>query len=111
MPRCHSKCRGLSRRRPRNTHASGVLFDFGGMPRGYGWIFPKKDHLNVGVFSSRVTRLGFSIPIRNRRHEFERNHVLLVGDAAGFAESFHGEGRSSARNRCVHLPAYGGSRL
>jgi geranylgeranyl reductase family protein len=93
-----------------------ALFDFGGMPRGYGWIFPKKDHLNVGVFSifrtrsinedlatfmrrydvlaspSRVTRLGFSIPIRNRRHEFERNHVLLVGDAAGFAESFYGEG-------------------
>ena len=28
-----------------------VLFDFGGMARGYGWIFPKKDHLNVGVYS------------------------------------------------------------
>jgi flavin-dependent dehydrogenase len=40
----------------------------------------------------RVTRLGFSIPLRNRRHEFERDHVLLVGDAAGFAESFYGEG-------------------
>ena len=93
-----------------------VLFDFGGMPRGYGWIFPKKDHLNVGVFSifrtrsinahlstfmsryevlaspRHVRRLGFSIPIRNRHREFERNHVLLVGDAAGFAESFYGEG-------------------
>jgi flavin-dependent dehydrogenase len=28
-----------------------MVFDFGGMPRGYGWIFPKKDHLNVGVYS------------------------------------------------------------
>ncbi len=28
-----------------------VLFDLGGMPRGYGWIFPKRDHLNAGVYS------------------------------------------------------------
>ena len=93
-----------------------VLFDFGGMPRGYGWIFPKRDHLNVGVFSifptrsinahlsafmsryrmldspSRVTRLGFAIPVRNRSREYERDHVLLIGDAGGFAESFYGEG-------------------
>jgi geranylgeranyl reductase family protein len=93
-----------------------VVFDFGGMPRGYGWIFPKRDHLNVGVFSIfrtrsinadlarfmnrydvlasplRVTRVGFSIPVSNRRGEFERGRVLLVGDAAGFAESFYGEG-------------------
>jgi geranylgeranyl reductase family protein len=93
-----------------------VLFDFGGMPRGYGWIFPKKDHLNVGVYSIYRTRsikadlagfmsryemlaspisvkhLGSSIPVRNRRQEFERDRVLLVGDAAGFAEAFFGEG-------------------
>lgn len=93
-----------------------VLFDFGGMPRGYGWIFPKKDHLNVGVFSIYptksiktdlarfmswygildspfgVTHLGFSIPLKNRRRQFERDNVLLLGDAAGFAESFYGEG-------------------
>jgi geranylgeranyl reductase family protein len=93
-----------------------ILFDFGGMARGYGWIFPKRDHLNVGVFSvfrtpainvdlstfmsryrilespSRVKRLGFAIPVRNRRREYERPHVLLIGDAGGFAESFYGEG-------------------
>jgi geranylgeranyl reductase family protein len=93
-----------------------VLFDFGGMPRGYGWIFPKRDHLNVGVFSIyptqsiktdlarfmrrygildsplNVKNLGFSIPLTNKRREFERDNVLLVGDAAGFAESFYGEG-------------------
>ena len=93
-----------------------VLFDFGGAPRGYGWIFPKKDHLNVGVFSiyrtksikadltrfmswygilnapMNVRHLGSSIPLKNRRREFERDNVLLVGDAAGFAESFYGEG-------------------
>jgi geranylgeranyl reductase family protein len=93
-----------------------VLFDFGGMPRGYGWIFPKKDHLNVGVFSiyptrsikkdlarfmswydildspSHVKHLGFAIPLKNTRREFERDNFLLIGDAGGFAESFYGEG-------------------
>jgi geranylgeranyl reductase family protein len=93
-----------------------VLFDFGGMSRGYGWIFPKKDHLNVGIYSIDPTRsikaelarfmsryavldspchvrcLGSSIPLRNRRAEFERDHVLLVGDAAGLADSMYGEG-------------------
>jgi geranylgeranyl reductase family protein len=93
-----------------------VLFDFGGMPRGYGWIFPKADHLNVGVFSIyptasikaelarfmrlydildspvSVRQLGFAIPLKNRRRTFERDNVLLLGDAAGFAESFYGEG-------------------
>ena len=93
-----------------------VLFDFGGMPRGYGWIFPKKDHLNVGVFSifptrsikqdlarfmswygildspSQVKHLGYAIPLKNIRREYERDNCLLVGDAGGFAESFYGEG-------------------
>lgn len=93
-----------------------MLFDFGGMPRGYGWIFPKKDHLNVGVYSLyprhlikrdlelfmgryrilkaplQVQHRGFVIPVKNTRREYERDHVLLLGDAAGFAESFYGEG-------------------
>jgi len=93
-----------------------VLFDFGGMPHGYGWIFPKEDHLNVGVYSIYPTRSiktalarfmsryeilqtplrvrfqGSAIPVTNRRQRIARENVLLVGDAAGFAESFLGEG-------------------
>jgi geranylgeranyl reductase family protein len=93
-----------------------VVFDFGGMPRGYGWIFPKSDHLNVGVYSPfGATQLrehldrfidrypalrhrrdieyrGFAIPIRNEAKAFERGNVALVGDAAGLAESLFGEG-------------------
>jgi geranylgeranyl reductase family protein len=93
-----------------------MLFDFGGMPRGYGWIFPKKDHLNVGVYSMFPRRsirddlsrfmsryaalrgyddvkiLGHSIPTRNRERRYATDGVLLLGDAAGFAESFYGEG-------------------
>jgi geranylgeranyl reductase family protein len=93
-----------------------VLFDLGGMPRGYGWIFPKPDHLNVGVYSVFASRsirdafrqfvrsypwlgnpeeihvLGHAIPIRNPGREYERNQCMLVGDAGGFAEAFYGEG-------------------
>jgi len=93
-----------------------VLFDFGGMPRGYGWIFPKKDHLNVGVFSvfttqeindhlrnfialyptlaahSAIKYRGYAIPLRNRKGLYQDGNVWLLGDAAGFAESFYGEG-------------------
>lgn len=93
-----------------------VLFDFGGMPRGYGWIFPKRDHLNVGVFSlfgssdinaelrrfiglygslkkyDSIEFRGYAIPLKNRKKWYQDSNVWLVGDAAGFAESFYGEG-------------------
>jgi len=94
-----------------------VLFDFGGMQRGYGWIFPKHNHLNVGVFSiypsaaniktalatfmsrykslakfSQIRYLGFCIPLANTRGIYQQRNVWLLGDAAGFAESFYGEG-------------------
>jgi geranylgeranyl reductase family protein len=93
-----------------------VVFDFGGMPRGYGWIFPKHDHLNVGVYSPfggtalrrhldrfmdrhpalrrrhRIEYRGFAIPLRNAAEAFERGAVALVGDAAGLAEAIFGEG-------------------
>lgn len=100
----------------RERFAGRVLFDFAAMPKGYGWIFPKRDHLNVGVYSifgshglrehlarfmhryaclrpainTRV--VGAAIPLRNRRATFERERVWLLGDAAGCAESVYGEG-------------------
>jgi geranylgeranyl reductase family protein len=93
-----------------------VLFDFGGMPRGYGWIFPKNDHLNVGVFSifkqknlkaflnefirnykilndyKMIKYKGHAIPLKNEAKIYQDRNVWLIGDAAGFAESFYGEG-------------------
>jgi geranylgeranyl reductase family protein len=93
-----------------------ILLDFGGMNRGYGWIFPKSDHLNVGVFSiygsrnikgdlerfmkyykslenyKHIEYKGFSIPLKNKNNLYEKGNVWLTGDAAGFAESFYGEG-------------------
>ncbi|AIY39341.1 geranylgeranyl reductase [Collimonas arenae] len=93
-----------------------ALFDFDGMPHGYGWIFPKRDHFNVGVYSpfggtalrqhldrfaaayaglqrpQRITYQGYVIPLSNRRREFQRGRVWLLGDAAGLAEALFGEG-------------------
>jgi geranylgeranyl reductase family protein len=93
-----------------------AVFDFGGMPKGYGWIFPKRDHLNVGIYSpfrggalrqhlsgfiDRYPALrchrgiqyrGYAIPVRNKTGVFERGPVALIGDAAGLAESVFGEG-------------------
>lgn len=98
-----------------NLFGGRVLFDFGGVPHGYGWIFPKKDHFNAGVYSifggnqmrahleqfmARYSVLsarpkkcvGHAIPLRNEKKLFEKDATWLIGDAAGFAESVYGEG-------------------
>jgi geranylgeranyl reductase family protein len=98
------------------AYGARALFDFGALPRGYGWIFPKRDHFNVGVYSpyggralrrhlhefiarqpalrgrSPVACRGYAIPLRNVAGVFERGPVALVGDAAGLAEAVFGEG-------------------
>jgi len=95
-------------------------FDFDIPRRGYAWVFPKRDHLSLGVLSvtGRNVRLkaalaqycdvigvkrvlkeerhGFVIPVAPRRDGFARNRVLLVGDAAGFADPVTAEGISYA---------------
>lgn len=100
---------------------SGVArFDFGILPHGYGWAFPKRHHLSIGVLSmvkregelkramtqyldllgcrdvSQMVSHGFVIPVRPRKGPFIKNRVLLVGDAAGFADPVTGEGISFA---------------
>lgn len=95
-------------------------FDFGLLPHGYGWVFPKQEHLSIGVLSTaqrgselkhtmaryldllgcgavtQVQRHGFVIPIRPRKGPLVDKRVLLVGDAAGFADPVTGEGISFA---------------
>lgn len=96
--------------------AERVLLEVGAVAGGYGWIFGKRDHLNVGVYSTRggagiraglhaflarqpalgrgsaVRYLGYPIPIGNRAGVFEHGRVWLLGDAAGLAEPVLGEG-------------------
>src|SRR5213592_4217692 len=99
--------------------ARAPRFDVGIVPHGYAWVFPKAAHLSVGVLSMRrgaghlhrdleqylkaldivpraVERHGFVIPVRPRAEGFARHRVLLVGDAAGFADPVTAEGISLA---------------
>lgn len=91
---------------------------FGVSPAGYGWVFPKDDHLTVGVgcrlsrlrngmelfnsFISKVPELAaFDIP-KPQAHLIPLggaarvpsavDRILLAGDCAGFVEPMLGEG-------------------
>jgi len=99
--------------------ADAALFDFGLTEPGYAWIFPKREHLSVGVLAarrgakdlrgeldrhlvrwglgaSRVRELsGCVIPVRPRA-SCARPGVLLVGDAAGLVDPLTAEGISLA---------------
>jgi geranylgeranyl reductase family protein len=93
--------------------------DFGAIPWGYGWIFPKAEHLSVGVgyfmksgrnndLRARLARyIGSEPSLQNARERFSRGHriplggqfnryhaprAVLVGDAAGVVDPFTAEG-------------------
>lgn len=36
--------------------AGAARFDFGVVPDGYGWVFPKRNHLSVGCLSTRLAK-------------------------------------------------------
>jgi geranylgeranyl reductase family protein len=98
-----------------------LTFDFASVRNGYAWIFPKKDHLNVGVYSPSsagdLTRHQLLTYVRDKvgtdaldqvtgqylglgaarfQNEYVqpelRDRVLLVGDAGGFVDALTGEG-------------------
>jgi geranylgeranyl reductase family protein len=103
-----------------NRFANAARFDFGVVPKGYAWVFPKKDHLSIGVLSMwkngrnlnksfneylnilaikkiiRSERHGYKIPVKPRKGSLVKNRVLLVGDAAGLTDPVTAEGISYA---------------
>jgi geranylgeranyl reductase family protein len=91
------------------------LFIFGEMRYGYLWVFPKAEHLSVGIAGLRPERgqlqetlsrvmghygisiqgariHGHPIPIYMRREPIATARTLLVGDAAGLVDPLTGEG-------------------
>ena len=94
--------------------------DFGELPGGYGWIFPKGDHVNIGVVGWRhagpqlrdrmfdlVKFYGYDpenvqglrghyINIRQPDSTLVDGNFLLVGDAAGLVDPITDEGIYSA---------------
>lgn len=94
-----------------------VLLEFGHVPYGYGWIFPKWDHLSIGIggigavtshpkaayqeFVGRYDifhdtdegrQYGYSLPLWTKKQRLTTRRALLIGDAAGLVDPFIGEG-------------------
>ena len=91
-------------------------FDVGGLPGGYGWLFPKADHLNIGLggwryvgptLRDKLEQLvrfygfdpskmwgvqGYHLPLRQNGSPLVDGNVVLVGDAAGLVDPLTGEG-------------------
>jgi geranylgeranyl reductase family protein len=99
-----------------------ITFDFGVVGQGYGWLFPKGDHVNVGIYTRRPDEVafsteqlrdyvqkrlglsgdaiehlvGFPIGTGGEYYQPRSERVLLAGDAAGMAEALLGEGIHNA---------------
>jgi geranylgeranyl reductase family protein len=99
----------------------GVAMDlyFGIQHRGYGWVFPKRDELSIGIgcrmdligdirsewgaFTERIReekgihldflrKDSFRVPVGRTGSRFTGRRTLLVGDAAGLVSPVTGEG-------------------
>ncbi len=96
-------------------------FNFSGIKNGYFWIFPKDDHLNIGIYSidsrlrpkqqqlidfikkridnaSLENLKGYPICTGGAAYQPGPGRILLAGDAAGLAEPLFGEGIYFALN-------------
>jgi geranylgeranyl reductase family protein len=94
--------------------------ELGVVPGGYGWVFPKGDHANLGVggWGDEGPRLrgqlallarahgldpsrlrdvkGHRLPMRRLGAPAARGRILLVGDAAGLVDPLSGDGMYEA---------------
>jgi geranylgeranyl reductase family protein len=106
-----------------------AVFLFGTVRDGYAWIFPKADHLSVGIGALRnhgsslrsllvqaaellglpvetLRPRGHALPIYTRREPLQHGRVLLAGDAAGLMDPLSGEGiRYALRSGCLAAEA------
>jgi geranylgeranyl reductase family protein len=91
-------------------------FDFGVVPQGYGWVFPKDGHCSIGLYtlsrnlkdlrarlqsylrSKNLTDRGdlhtdaFQFPYGGYRLSCPQAPLYIVGDAGGFGDAITGEG-------------------
>ncbi|MCI0454872.1 MAG: geranylgeranyl reductase family protein [Candidatus Dadabacteria bacterium] len=100
-----------------SSYNGSLHLDFNVIPKGYGWIFPKRNHLSVGVFTTLPkikdikeyfslylerkslsnnytcsSLIGHQIPLGGSYEKLNTKRGLLIGDAAGLADPITGEG-------------------
>ena len=104
----------------REPYDGTAWVELGVVPGGYGWVFPKGDHANLGVggwmsegpnLRGHLDRLarehlvdpsalesvrGHRLPMRELGAPSARGRVLLVGDAAGLVDPLSGDGMYEA---------------
>jgi geranylgeranyl reductase family protein len=105
---------------PRDRFRGRMVLELAVVPGGYGWIFPKGEHVNVGVggwqhegprLRRHLERLcrehgldpatvedirGHRLPMRRSQHAIASERAVLVGDAAGLIDPFSGDGMYEA---------------
>jgi geranylgeranyl reductase family protein len=105
---------------PRERFAATMVLEIGAVRGGYGWIFPKRDHVNVGVggdqsegprLRAALRRLceeygidpeaatetrGYRLPLRRPQSRLARGTAAVIGDAAGLVDPFSGDGMFEA---------------
>ena len=91
-----------------------VEIHYGYIDMGYAWLFPKREYISAGIggrlikAKTLIQRLrsylrshglrddvrvrGCFLPISRFRHNVYAERLMLTGDAAGFVDSFSGEG-------------------
>ena len=93
-----------------------LCLELANVPGGYGWVFPKGDHVNVGVGgweregprlrehlarfcreydipeSSLEDVRGYRLPLVHPRARLAKGRVALLGDAAGLVDPLSGDG-------------------
>jgi flavin-dependent dehydrogenase len=103
-------------RLPQDDWRGLLVLELAALPGGYGWIFPKGDHVNIGVggWGSEGPRLrdhlrilckryglqldeltnlrGHRLPMRRPGTVFGRGRAVVVGDAAGVIDPVSGDG-------------------
>ncbi len=97
-----------------------AILELGLVPGGYGWVFPKGDHANVGLggWEREGPRLreglrelcaahgvdadelegvrGYRLPLRSPRSTLARGRAAVAGDAAGLVDPVSGDGMFEA---------------
>ena len=104
----------------RDRYAGRLVLELGNVPGGYGWVFPKGDHVNFGIggWESEGPRLrehlarlcsehgvdagdltdvrGYRLPMRRPEALPAHGRIALIGDAAGLVDPLSGDGMYEA---------------